>query len=288
MSSSTIETARSVQFRSTIDLLLQQKVSKFQPHVTQETFKGKRGTFDRIRPTEMTAYTGRHSDTPLIPTEHDRRHIVGQMWVWSDLIDDEDRLQMLGDPTSSYVQNVVASINRKTDAVIRDAFFAAALTGEEAGSTVSFPAGNIVAAGGVGLSYDKIIAAKKILIANEVDLDAEKPILAVTDDQWEELMTDNDVINNDFSRLAMVQNGDVMEVAGVRIVKYQGLSTASAGVRACPLWVPSGMMLGVWKSPETRVTEMPTKNYNTQVYARMRIGATRMEEGKVIQINCTE
>jgi hypothetical protein len=47
-----------------------------------------------------------------------------------------------------------------------------------------------------------------------------------------------------------------------------------------------GMCLGVGKDISTKITERPDKNYATQVFASMSIGATRLEEARVGYIEC--
>jgi hypothetical protein len=39
---------------------------------------------------------------------------------------------------------------------------------------------------------------------------------------------------------------------------------------------------------EAKIEKLPTKNYATQVFARMSIGATRIEENKVVEVVCSE
>ena len=49
-----------------------------------------------------------------------------------------------------------------------------------------------------------------------------------------------------------------------------------------------GLALGVGKDIMARIDERSDKGYATQVYYCMSIGATRMEEEKVVQIICDE
>jgi len=48
------------------------------------------------------------------------------------------------------------------------------------------------------------------------------------------------------------------------------------------------VVLALAKDINTQITQRADKSYSTQVYASMGIGATRMEEAKVVQILCTE
>jgi len=46
------------------------------------------------------------------------------------------------------------------------------------------------------------------------------------------------------------------------------------------------MLLGVGKDISSRISERADKNYATQVFLSMTIGATRMEEARVGYIEC--
>ena len=51
-------------------------------------------------------------------------------------------------------------------------------------------------------------------------------------------------------------------------------------------WAKSGLKLGIGKDASARISERADKNYATQVFYSMIIGATRMEESKVGIITC--
>ena len=46
--------------------------------------------------------------------------------------------------------------------------------------------------------------------------------------------------------------------------------------------------LGIGKDIVTSIDTLPTKNYSVQVYARMSIGAVRLEDEGVVEIGCFE
>ena len=51
-------------------------------------------------------------------------------------------------------------------------------------------------------------------------------------------------------------------------------------------YAKSGIKLGIGAEPVARISERDDKNYATQVFYSMAIGATRMEEKKVGFIEC--
>ena len=51
-------------------------------------------------------------------------------------------------------------------------------------------------------------------------------------------------------------------------------------------WSKSCVALGIGKDIMTSIDPLPGKNYSVQVYARMSIGATRLEDEGVVEIAC--
>jgi hypothetical protein len=58
--------------------------------------------------------------------------------------------------------------------------------------------------------------------------------------------------------------------------------------RYCLAWVQGCMALGIGKDIVASIDVLPTKNYSAQVYARMSMGATRLEDEGVVEIACFE
>ena len=55
-----------------------------------------------------------------------------------------------------------------------------------------------------------------------------------------------------------------------------------------PVWMRSGVYLGLWKDLTAKVDERPDKSYALQVYTCMTAGATRTQLGKLIRISCDD
>lgn len=101
------------QYNSTVSLVSQQKQSRLEPAVRVETIRGTREAFDSIGTVEAQPRGGRHADTPQMDTPHMRRWVTSAPYNWADLVDKPDRLRMLYDPTSPYVQNAVMAFNAR-------------------------------------------------------------------------------------------------------------------------------------------------------------------------------
>ena len=81
--------------------------------------------------------------------------------------------------------------------------------------------------------------------------------------------------------------GEVDQYMGFTFIRSQRI-VVTTDIAYCFAWARSGIALGLGADIHTRISERADKNYLTQVWCGMTIGATRMEEVKVIEIGCDE
>jgi hypothetical protein len=283
-----INTAAVKQFGSNIEMLVQQKGSKLRNAVRIETgIVGEEAYFDQLAETAAVQKVGRNTDTPLVKSDHRRRRVTMYDYEWADLIDKEDQLKMLIDPTSAYVQNAAWALGRSMDDLIIAAFDGTAYTGKAGGTSTTFTSGNIIAVGGAGLTIAKLIAAKELLDAADVDPQEERYI-AVTAKQVSDLLNTTEVKSADYNTVRALVAGQVDTFLGFKFILCNRLALDGSSDRKCPVWAKSGMLLAVAKEVSSRIDVRPDKSYATQVYASMGIGATRMQEEKCVIVTCDE
>ena len=82
-------------------------------------------------------------------------------------------------------------------------------------------------------------------------------------------------------------NGEINSFLGFNFIVSNRLSIESSK-RKVIAFAQDGITLGVGKDVQARIDERSDKSYATQVYYCMSIGATRMEEEKVVEIKCHE
>lgn len=274
------------QYNSTVSLVSQQKQSRLEPAVRVETIRGTREAFDSIGTVEAQPRGGRHADTPQMDTPHMRRWVTSAPYNWADLVDKPDRLRMLYDPTSPYVQNAVMAFNRAKDKIIINAAFAPAWTGEHGDIQKAFPTGNIIAHGDTGLTIEKLIQARGMLWRNEVD-ESEPLFAAVTSFQLEDMLNNTKVQSADYNTIKALVRGEINSFMGFTFIRTEQLEKDGAA-RKCIVWSKPGLLLAKAEDITTKVSERGDKNYSTQVYAEMDLGAVRMEDEKVLQLQCKE
>ncbi len=295
--STEITVGHSEEYASNVNLLAQQEDCRFGMAVTVENKTGKSAQMiNQVGSVTAQKRTTRHADTPLIETPHDSRWVFPVDYEWADLIDKQDDVgvRSIVSFESPYVRNGAASMNRAKDAEIMDAFFSdTTKTGTDAGTTtdwttfVAANAGHQIAHGSTGLNKAKILSGIKAFRAANVDLTAERIYMGVTSEQVEDLYGITEFASLDYTanRAFDRQAGDLPSWLGVQFIHYESV-TKSGSTWSCPMWVPSGMGLGVFDSIQARVTERDDKSYAKQVYTCGTFGATRLEEKKVVEIQC--
>ena len=75
---------------------------------------------------------------------------------------------------------------------------------------------------------------------------------------------------------------------GFKFIHTELLGVDSSSYRRVIAWAKSGLHLGMWNDVNAKISERSDKSYATQVYVKGTFGATRTEEGKVVEILCNE
>jgi len=287
-----ITTAFVQQYGSNVQLLSQQKGSRLRACVREEPQTGKNGFYDQIGATTARKRTERHGDTPLISTPHSRRRVTLVDYDWADLIDELDKVRMLIDPTSPYAMNAAFAMGRAMDDEVIAAMTATAYTGEEGSTSVTFPsAQQLDISGTLTLAY--LISAKEKLLAAEVDEDLQLYFMCSAS-VLGDLLNIETLTSADYVTVKSLVQGDIDTFMGFKFKRSERLpldrttTGGGSGDRSCFAWAEDGILLAVGKEPVPRIDERPDKNYSTQVFYSEAVGATRMEEKKIVEVICQE
>jgi len=283
-----IDTAFVEQFEGNIDLLSQQMDSRFGGYVRTESQTGEAAYFEQVGPTDVEEAASRHDDTPRMDTPHARRKVSLRTFRWADLIDNADKVRMLIDPTSTYARNAVMSFNRKRDQIIIEAALGIAYTGKAGTTQVALPSDQKIVHASGGLTLDKLLSAKEILDANEIDEDIPRYI-ATTARQVTNMLNIEKLTSADYTSVKALAQGQIDTFMGFKFIRSEKLTLDGDGNRQVFAWAEDGIVISQGEGgTTTRVTERPDKNYSVQVFREETFGATRMEEKKIVEIACTE
>ncbi len=285
-----VSTAFINQFKDNLIQLVQQRGSKLRGTTRIDTeFNSEFKFYDQLGATEMIEKTSRHQDTPSIDPDHQRRRLAKIDWIHNVLFDKEDQLRMIIDPKSDYSTSAMWAAGRKMDDRIINAFNSTAFAGKAGGTEVSFDADFKVAVAGSGLTIDKLLQAKEKL--DEEDVEDEDRVCVTTPQQVTNLLSTTEVTSQDFNTVKALVNGTVDQFLGFRFVRISSkrlpllAGTANRGVYC---YHKAAIQLGISNEPTVRIDERPDKNYAWQVHVAMTIGATRLEEERIVQIACQE
>lgn len=266
------------------------------PHVSTGTYVGlKVQLIDFLGPVIFVERATPYSDTKVVELEHTSRWISGKEYDCAVFVDRLDVLKMLYDPTSPYVERFREAVARRQDAIIMTAFAADAKGGQDGTTTVSLPAGDIVAHGSTGLTVAKLRSLRKLMKQRQLDLRTVKPLIAVTAIQTDNLLGETSVTSFDYNAIKTLVDGEVSMFMGFQFIPYEsylgdGIPSydATGAVRQCPVWVPGGMHYGSWDSLSIIVNNRPDKNNIKQIHGTFTGGATRVEEGRVFTVEAHE
>jgi Phage capsid protein len=282
---STISQAFVEQFKSNVYQLSQQRGSRLGDKVRVEALTGNVDNFERIGAVTAQAKASRHADTPVLDAPSSRRKVSPVDYDWGDLIDREDKLRLIISPESEYAIAGANALGRAKDDLIIAAFIGNATDG--AGAAVTFPAGNIVAVGAVGLTEAKVLSGIELL--NRAEVDDNDRYFAYGSQQLTNVLQLAAFTSADYNTVRTLMAGKVETFMGLSWVRSERLAiTGAGGTRRCIMWQKMAMGLAVNSDMFARIAERADKSFAWQVYCSMTMGATRIEEAGVIEVDCDE
>ena len=301
------------QYRANILLLSQQKISRMRVTCQEESITGRTFYGERLGATAGEDIEDRHGDTPLISTPHSRRRGSMVDWDWSDRIDEMDKIKMICDVQSTYVQNGIAAANRRIDTHIVSALAGTAAAGQSGGTTINnydadecrlirsdgvveTAGADNTAAVATGLTIAKLLTCKQLL--DEGDIDPERQRYFVTNPyNINQLLNATEVKSADYNTVKALAQGQIDTFMGFKFIMLQNYVDATKGhlidspneaadeAIDCYAWAQGAIKLGVGKEIQTSVDILPLKRYSTQVYMRHSFGAVRVEGPAVVEIS---
>lgn len=307
-----VSTAFVQQYSTNVQMLLQQQGSRLRNTVQNYKYQGKAASiaeqFGSVAPVRNQS---RHSDTPLISTPQDKRWMYPNDYDWADLIDNQDKLRMLIDPTGPYTMAGAWAMGRAIDDEIISGIFNSNNTGENGttgtgllsayNSGSQAVAANVGASSNTGLNIAKLRRAKQILLASEVDVDNDQLFMAITAKQHDDLLNEAQAISLDYNNTPVLVNGKISSFMGFNFIHSEripggasfntainpavtGYTTGSQWM--VPFWAKSGVALGMWNDITTSVDKRADKRNSYQVYVTGTFGGARLEEKRVGYITC--
>lgn len=273
------------QWDDTIRLQAQQKDSRLSGSaIDRGNITGESFTTNRLAPIDDTPENNiRHGDTVWSDAQHSTRIALMKDFYQALPVDRADEPKVLANPTSSYMDSLVASWNRRKDAILYRALLGTAQTKD--GALVVLPAGQKIAAAGTGFTKAKLLAGRKLFRKNEADSHAGETLnIIYTSEMLEDILADNQLTSADFLAVKMLQDGDVASKwMGFNWIPYEAVDN-NAGTFSTVAWATSALHKGTG-FVEGRSQRRGDKKDTMQVSMAGSFSAVRVEEEKVVQID---
>ena len=298
-------------FNSNVWHLAQQKGSRLAGLVRVETQKSEKAFWDYYDlADEPTERLNKYADIVPTETSRGRRMTTFANYEKAEFFDHLDSLKMIHDPKSPVSEAFQNSFGRKMDRIVIAGAVGTAYSGKAGATSVTLPTTQKLAAfdgtttTGVGLNLKTLRAIKKKFNQNEVDGEI---VLACSANDVDNLLSITEVTSADFSSVKALVSGAIDSFMGIRFVRTEILETAltgnitytvnngalsgaltgtitAANGHYCIAFVKQGIILVKAEDMVSKISERNDKGDVIQLYSKMSMDATRLEEKCVMQV----
>ena len=232
-----------------------------------------------------------------------QRVLFAEEWNWAVPRERNDPMRINVDIDSEYVKKASASLARRLDKIGITALTESvteyqktsaqtttktsttkALTDTQDDGTTS-----LIDDSATGLTIDKIREAKLRFDNREVPEMGR--VALIMSSQMDDLLDDSNFTSTDYNTVHALAQGGVDTYMGFRFIRFStkhNLLTKTGNVRSCIFAHVDALKYGVEEQMFTRVSERDDYNYLKQTYMALNVGAVRISENHVLQVDCIE
>lgn len=288
-----VSTAFVDMYKSNVDTLVRQEGSQLRETVMMERIKGKQAFFEQIGGVAAREKTGRHQDVEYADTPHRRRRVTTRYFYTTDLIDEDDKIRMLIDPSSEYAKAQADALGLTIDQTIIEAATGTAYTGVDGTSTTAFDTDMVVdvtvrdpgvTSADYGLNVAKLLKAHAKLNANHVP--RTDRYLVCNSRQLESLLNSTKATSADYAAVKALVQGEIDTYVGFKFRHSEYLETDANDDDKVIFYHKRGIKLALGMEISTSMDRIPQKHNAMQVYSAIDVGAVRMQEEMVGYIEC--
>lgn len=282
------------QFSTNLKALLQQKVSRLRPTVDVKSgYRGEQvSPVDQLGPVEMKEVEDRDAPKQKSTLPRERRWVAPLDADLTLRIDTFEKLRLLMDPNSEYVQAAHMAAERKFDDRILNGYYASAMTGKTGSTPKAFLAGNVIAVNygagaNVGMTVPKLLELKRLARVREIDIKADPITVVLTSGEEQDLLKEAQVISLDYNDRPVLVDGELKSFLGFRFEYCERVPVDGDTYRRVPAYCKSGVHLAIWEDIRTSINKrVDIKGEPWEVYVYLVANATRIEEEKCFEIKC--
>ena len=275
------------QYEDNIELGSQQLIAKFREKCQVKTgVKGKSKAFGYIDKEDAREKNARHSKVVHDDPNHTRCTAYLKYKYKSIIQDPDDDLQVLADIKSAYAKTPLAALNRAMDTALLVAARGTKYTGEDGTTSTALPSTSKIAVNAEDITLAKI--TKTLEMFNKADvMDEEPKFWALGPEQLSALLALEKLTSSDYATLKALVPGKIGVALGFHFT-VTNLLAKTTTTRFNIAWAQSGLGLAIGQDIVGRISELPQYHYAWGAYASMFIGATRVQDTKVVEIGCKE
>ncbi len=284
----TIDTAFVRQFQDEIFVLVQQEESRLMSYVRTKGITGSRMYFDRLGPVEVIKKTQRFQPTIIADAPHSRRQVAIQDYNQTLGLDKQDVIRLLIDPTGEYARALAMGMARQID---RDIIVAlegdsVAVDADLAGSIVPLPPEQIIDAGGTNFTLAKLRETK--LRMDRAEVPTEGRYLAWNSSAQQSLLNEAEATSVDFNSVKVLVEGQINTYFGFEFVRLELLTGGDTAQAQMLAFHNTAVGMAVGEELDIRIDDRPDLSYAKQIFAAGTFGMIRIEEAKVVRIDCDQ
>jgi hypothetical protein len=296
-------------FNSNVWHLAQQKGSRLAGLVRVEMQKSEKAFWDFYDlADEPTERVSKYADVVPTETSRGRRMTTFVNYEKAEFFDHLDSLKMIHDPKSPVSEAFQNSFGRKMDKIIIAGALGTAYAGKSGATPVVLPSSQKLVAfdgtttTGVGLNVKTLRAIKKKFNQNEVEGEI---VLLVNANDIDSLLAETAVTSADFNTVQALVAGAVDQFMGIRFVRLELLPVLSGNVtytvasgaygagggtvtaangHSCIAFVKQGLIMVKAEDMTSKISERNDKGDVIQLYSKMSLDATRLEEKCVMEV----
>jgi len=275
--------------------LAQQKYSKLlgicyqKPNVQGKTFFQ-----DQIGKWSMSAKGGRNVQTPNNDPILARRRATMVDYHDNRMIDRGDELRMISDPRSAYTIAAASSLGRQIDTVICNSILSSSASGETGSTSVTLgttsiaphvnPTSGLTTGTPATLTFARVKIAKRVLDLEDVEMEDRYAVISPS--ALDQLFDATQATSSDYAAVKALVRGEIDTWMGFKWITSNTLSS-SGTLSSCFFMQRYAICLALGSEPIVRTDERTDLSYSWQVYYELNIGAVRLEEARVVQVDTT-
>ncbi len=297
-------------FHATLSTLYQQEKSLLENQLTSvhRGVKGEKDSFDRLGPVIAADIADRHGDTQYLNPKHSKRWDILVPSEAAVLLDKEDEIRALINPTSEYTKTIAAALGRRADKHVINAAVGVALEGQldQTGglTSVALPGGQQIA---LGTSPNDVFTLAKVQQASAILSKAGVPnnpksrLMLYSPGQEQALLNITQASSSDFTKNKLYDTGSMnglswmgftwIEIPDVKDESGTTLSTMlpiSGTTRTCIALATDAVGLSIGLDIQSFMDVLPQKHHALQVRAEIMMAAVRKWDTGVVSIATLE